>query len=182
MQCADQSRIGTCVASRSSLSLSLCVSLFLGSVLTRQSGAANSSSPSISFLLHLTSRHILLQLHSILSLHFVPLFLFHLSAQSCPPYRLVESGLSAHDKSEHREVNVQECNGVKSVHSPSAWASFAPKLTTTLAVAGTKSYLRRIPVLHYALTNPLERVRVVERHDTIVQILVNVIVALHDAL
>ena len=46
MQCAHQSRNGTCVASCSSLSL--CVGLFLGLALTRQSGAANSYSPSIS--------------------------------------------------------------------------------------------------------------------------------------
>ena len=50
-----------------------CVSLFLGPALTRQSGAANSSSPSISCPSH---PDILLQLHSILSLHFVPLLLF----------------------------------------------------------------------------------------------------------
>ena len=46
MQCTHQSRNGTCVASCSSLPL---VGLFLGPALTRQSGAANSSSPSISF-------------------------------------------------------------------------------------------------------------------------------------
>ena len=46
MQCAHQSRNGTCVASCSSLSF--CVGLLLGRALTRQSGAANSSSPSIS--------------------------------------------------------------------------------------------------------------------------------------
>ena len=43
---------------------------------------------------------------------------------------------------ETREASVQECNGVSSLctieHSPSAWAGFAPKLTVTLTVAGTK--------------------------------------------
>ena len=45
MQCAHQSLNGMCVASCSSLSL--CVGLFLGLALTRQSGAANSPSSSI---------------------------------------------------------------------------------------------------------------------------------------
>ena len=45
MQCVHQSLNGTCAASCSSLPFG--VSLFLGPALTRQSGAANSSSPSI---------------------------------------------------------------------------------------------------------------------------------------
>ena len=55
-------------------------------------------------------------------------------------------------------------------HSPSAWAGFAPKLTETFTVAVTKSCFH------------MERVRVIGRHETVVQILVDVIVALHDAL
>ena len=74
MQCAHQSRNGTCVASCSSLSL--CVGLFLGPALTRQSGAANSCSPSISSLSSLDISSRFFRLHSILSLHFVAFFLY----------------------------------------------------------------------------------------------------------
>ena len=90
MQCAHQSRNWTCVPSCSSLSpfVSVCpwvllslANLALPTPLRRQSH----------LLLHLTSRHALLQLHSILSLHFVPFLpflLFHLctmlpASQAC---------------------------------------------------------------------------------------------------
>ena len=59
------------------------------------------------------------------------------------------------------KANVQECNGVKSVytqkHSPSAWLGFAPKLTVTLTVAGTKlcTWILR-PALMGDLTAQLE--------------------------
>ena len=64
-------------------------------------------------------------------------------------------------------------------HSPSAWASFAPKLTATFTVARTKSCCRS----HSGLSSAHQSLgaRVIERHDIVVQILVNVIVALHDA-
>ena len=81
------------------LSLSLCVGLFLSPAHTRQSGAAKSSSPTSSLSLHLTSHHVLLQLHSIQSLfmsfHF-SVFCCFTSAQCCRPCRLVECGLTTH--------------------------------------------------------------------------------------
>ena len=92
MKCAQQSRNGTCVASCSSLSL--CVGLFLGPALTRQSGAANSSSPSISFPSHLTSFFNSIQFCLFISSHFF--FCCFTSAQCCLPCRLVESGLTTH--------------------------------------------------------------------------------------
>ena len=39
-----------------------------------------------------------------------------------------------------------------------------------------------ILVLRHALTDPLERVRAIEQHDTVVQFLATAIVALHDVL
>ena len=97
MQCAHQSRNGTCVATCSSLSL--CVGLFLGPALTRQSGAANSSSPSISSPSS-SDNLITFFFNSIQFCLFTPscfsVFCCFTSAQCCRPYRLVESGLTTH--------------------------------------------------------------------------------------
>ena len=82
------------------LSLSLCVGLFLGPALTRQSGAANSSSPSISSpsSSDISSRSSSTPFNSVSS--FRPTFLFsavsYTYAQCCRPYKLVESGLTTH--------------------------------------------------------------------------------------
>ena len=68
---------------------------FASGPITRQSGAANSSLPSISPPSHLTYHHVLFQLHSILSLHFVFSSCF-ISEQCCQPCKLVESDLTTH--------------------------------------------------------------------------------------
>ena len=95
MQCTHQSRNGTCLASCSSLYLS--VGLFLGPALTRQSATTNSFSPSISCPSpsDISSRsssstpfNCVSSLHSTLSL------CCFTSAQCCWPYRLVESILT----------------------------------------------------------------------------------------
>ena len=81
------------------LSLSLCVGLFLGPALTRQSGAANSSSPSISSPSS-SDNLITFFFNSIQFCLFTPscfsVFCCFTSAQCCRPYRLVESGLTTH--------------------------------------------------------------------------------------
>ena len=89
MQCAHQSRNGMCVASCSSLSL--CVGLFLGPALTRQSGAANSPSSSI---LSPSSSDMSSCSSPIPFNSFFPRCSKY--AQCCRPYRLVESGLTTH--------------------------------------------------------------------------------------
>ena len=55
-------------------------------------------------------------------------------------------------------------------------------VSSLCAVQHSPSASGRIPVLRHALTNPLERVCAIKHHDTVVQILANVIVALRDAL
>ena len=100
VQWAHQSRNGTRVASCSSLSL--CVGLFLGPALTRQSGAAYSSSslilsPSSSDMSSLSSPTPF-NLLSILPLRIVPLLSFlllHLCTM-LPASQAVESGLTTH--------------------------------------------------------------------------------------
>ena len=108
-----------------------------------------------------------------------------------------------------RKASAQECNGVESVHNKtllSAWAGFAPKLTVTLTVARTKlcTWILRPAIMGYltaqfeALQMPLSQQN--QSHPSTasvpvllcsfpktssgfdVQILANVIVALHDAL
>ena len=80
-----------------------------------------------------------------------------------------------------REKDMQECNSVKSTCNPtllpSAWAGFAPKLTLMLTVAG-KSCLGSRSILCRVLTNLLEHGCAINQHDTGVQILVKVSVAL----
>ena len=66
-------------------------------------------------------------------------------------------------------------------HSPSAWAGFAPKLTMMHTVA-EKSCLSSRSILRRVLTNLLEHGCAIDQHDTGVQILVKVSVALHDVL
>ena len=74
--------------------------MFLGPALTRQSGAATSSSPSISFpsSSDIPSRSSFF--NSIQFCFFTPscfsVFCRYTSAQCCRPYRLVESGLTTH--------------------------------------------------------------------------------------
>ena len=63
-------------------------------------------------------------------------------------------------------------------HSPSAWAGFVPKLTTTLTVTETKApVLSHVAFLRHMLTNPLEY-----GDASGVQILADASVAVHDAL
>ena len=60
-------------------------------------------------------------------------------------------------------------------HSPSAWAGFAPKLTTTLAVTETKiPVLVHVTFLRCTLANPLEYADAIVQHDSGVQILADV--------
>ena len=66
-------------------------------------------------------------------------------------------------------------------HFPSASPGFAPKLTMMLTVA-EKSCLSSHSILHRVLTNLLEHGCAIDQHDTGVQILVKVSVALHDVL
>ena len=66
-------------------------------------------------------------------------------------------------------------------HSPSAWASFAPKLTETLTNA-EKSCRSSRSILRRVLTSLLEHGCAIDQHDTGVQILVKFSIALHDVL
>ena len=68
-------------------------------------------------------------------------------------------------------------------HSPSAWAGFVPKLTTTLTVTETIiPVLTHVAFLRRMFTNPLEYGDAILQHDSGVQILADVSVAFHDAL
>ena len=67
---------------------------------------------------------------------------------------------------ETRKANVQECNGVKSTCNstlPLSLGYLCAQADCDTHCCWKKSC---IPVLHRAITNLLERVRVIERHDT----------------
>ena len=61
-------------------------------------------------------------------------------------------------------------------HSPSAWADFVPKLTSTLTVTENKKILSQLMLHFFAilLTNPLEHGDAIVQHDSGVQILSDV--------
>ena len=89
IQCLHQSLNGTCVAPCSSLSF--WVGLFLGPALRRQSGGANSSSPSIlsPSPSDIPSCPLSTSISTFCSFNFFQFL-------CCQPYKLVENGLTTH--------------------------------------------------------------------------------------
>ena len=62
-------------------------------------------------------------------------------------------------------------------HSPSAWANFAPKLTTAITVTGTKNpVIAHVAFLRRVVIDPLERGEATKQHDHGVHILADVLV------